>query len=146
MHALTSINMNTSRLVPCPRVQEGWTALMVAAHTGQVLAVEMLLQRGADVNLRNKVIAHTCREAGSRSMWVGGWCAVMSMQTLRLPAWYNKALLQLPQRCYAGDYAWKDSAACSDLMQSSTIVQHTAAQHRTALLQIHHTACCSAGH
>ena len=36
-------------------LQDGWTALMVASHEGQVECVKMLLDRGAEVNMQNEV-------------------------------------------------------------------------------------------
>ena len=37
------------------RLQDGWTAVMVAAQNGHESTVGLLLDRGADVEARNKV-------------------------------------------------------------------------------------------
>ena len=39
----------------CPYRQDGWTALMMASEAGQVEGVKVLLDRGAEVNMQNKV-------------------------------------------------------------------------------------------
>ena len=36
-------------------LQNGWTALMKASEAGQVECMKMLLDRGAEVNMQNKV-------------------------------------------------------------------------------------------
>ena len=35
--------------------QDGWTALMVALHNGHMECVQVLLDRGADVNMQGRV-------------------------------------------------------------------------------------------
>ena len=37
-------------------VKDGWTALMMASDSGQVECVKVLLDRGAEVNMQDKVI------------------------------------------------------------------------------------------
>ena len=36
-------------------IQNGWTALMKASEAGQVECVKLLLDRGTEVNMQNKV-------------------------------------------------------------------------------------------
>ena len=36
-------------------LQDGWTALMMASNAGHMECVQVLLDKGADVNMQNKV-------------------------------------------------------------------------------------------
>jgi hypothetical protein len=48
-------------ILPClPCLQEGGSALFVAAYNGRVEAVRALLQAGADVNVSTQVQACVC--------------------------------------------------------------------------------------
>jgi ankyrin repeat protein len=43
--------------VCCLCIQDGWTALMIACNNGQKEIAEFLIDRGADMNIQNKVIS-----------------------------------------------------------------------------------------
>ena len=48
-------HMSTCTYTYTVSLQDGWTALMVASQEGHVECVRMLLDRGAEVNMQNKV-------------------------------------------------------------------------------------------
>ena len=52
-------------------LQDGWTALMMASQAGHIECVKVLLDKGAEVNMQNKVRCHytlcTCNAACTQS-------------------------------------------------------------------------------
>ena len=65
------------------RVQDGWTAVMVAAQNGHESTVGLLLDRGADMEARNKV-STLCWSVAAAAERVpvsatGGVCACLAL-------------------------------------------------------------------